>query len=71
MIRGNLVLAEAGRFTLAVFDSCVAGEVQNELAVLFKRVTAENLGVEVGRIKLARNVTDGDHARATQLAHLV
>ena len=48
----------------------VARQVQDELAVLLERLFREDLGEEVRRVGLARNVLQRDTPSATQLTHL-
>ena len=51
-------------------DTCIAGGIQHELTMFLKRLASQDLGEEVRRVRLALDVTDGDAARTSELAHL-
>lgn len=51
-------------------DTCITRGVQHELTMFLKRLASQDLGEEVRRVRLARNVTNGDTARTSELAHL-
>ena len=53
-----------------MLEASVAREVQNELTVLFKRLSGEDLGEEISRVGLTRDVLHDHSTSSTQLAHL-
>ena len=54
----------------AVLGAGVPGKIEHGLVVLLERLPRQDLGEEVGGVVLGADVSDGDDAGASKLAHL-
>ena len=53
-----------------MLDSRITWEVEHKLTMLLEGLLGQNLGEQVGRVGLTRDVLDGNTLGATELAHL-
>ena len=65
-----VVVRRALRHLLRLGPLHLAAGVHDETTVLLERYARENLGEEVGRIILGRDIGHGDKVRAAKLPHL-
>ena len=53
-----------------MLDSRITWEVEHKLTMLLEGLLGQNLGKQVGRVGLTRDVLDDNTLGATELAHL-
>ena len=61
---------DVARSSTGIFDACVTWKVQNDFPVLLEELPAQNLGEQIGWIRVAWDVTNRNEASTTKLTHL-